>query len=304
MVVLSRRFKMKINKSLKNVLRDTIRFLLPVEYYIKLRFFLTHGYFCDLRNPKSWNEKIQYRKLNCDPNEFSSLVDKYTVRNFVSKSIGDNYLIPILKVLPSITPSDFDDLPNSFVIKTSNGGGGENVLIVEDKSTLDLASLCDKFNGYLKVNIGSKIDEHYYDIETPKIIFEELKKHRDGSYPSDYKIHIFNGVEEKIIVQVDSDRFGNHKRSLFNVDGSKLNFDIQPKYDHIEHGYKFPEKFSTLIELAKQLASGFKYVRVDMYNIDGKVYFGELTFCHGSGWEPVKPRSADYLLGSYWEEYI
>ncbi|MFA0116643.1 ATP-grasp fold amidoligase family protein [Vibrio breoganii] len=294
---------MKFKKKIKNIIRDAIRLFLGVKGYTYLRFILTHGYFPSLKNPRSFSEKIIYRKFNTKPDVLSEFVDKYTVREFVREKIGADYLIPLIKVKLSISPEDFDDLPTSFVMKTSNGGGGENVLIVEDKSTLDLDDVCFRFNEYLKIKVGHIVDEHFYDIETPQVIFEELIKHQDGRFPSDYKLHVFNGQVPKVIVQVDADRFGNHKRSLYDENLNRLNFDIQPKYDSIVDTYEFPSNMDVLIRVAKKLSAQFKYVRVDLYNVDGKIYFGELTFCHGSGWEPLSTKKADYLLGSYWEEY-
>jgi len=292
-----------MRKKVKYFIRDTLRIILGAKNYTKLRFIFVHKYLLDFRSPKTFSEKIIYRKFNTEAQLFSKFVDKYTVREFVKEKVGAEYLIPLIKVKTFISPDDFNDLPVSFVLKTSNGGGGENVLIVEDKAKLDLDDVCAKFNDYLKIKVGQIVDEHFYDIETPHIIFEKLIKHKDGSYPSDYKLHVFNGLKPNVIVQVDADRFGNHKRSLFDEHLQRLDFDIQPKYDSIDDTYEFPPNMTKLISVAKDLSEQFKYVRVDLYNVDGKIYFGELTFCHGSGWEPISTKEADYLLGSYWEEY-
>nr|PMI85257.1 hypothetical protein BCU36_00985 [Vibrio lentus] len=277
--------------------------MLGVRNYIYCRFLITHKYFPDLLHPRSFSEKVIFRKLNVEPEAISTFVDKYTVRSFVKEKIGGEYLIPLIKVTDNVTREDFENLPDSFVMKTSNGGGGENVLLVEDKSKLDLDSLCIQFNKYLKIKVGHIVDEHFYDIEKPKVIFEKLVKHKDGRYPSDYKLHVFNGRTSKVIIQVDSDRFSNHKRSLFDEQLNRLDFDIQPKYDAVEDSYEFPSNMNKLINIAKVLSNQFKYVRVDLYNVDGKIYFGELTFCHGSGWEPLSSKDADFYLGSLWEEF-
>lgn len=295
---------MKLKKRIKNTIRDILRCILPKKLYIKLRFLLTHGYICNLKNPKTWNEKIQYRKFNTSPNVFSSYVDKLSVRKYIKETIGEAYLIPLISHHRTISESDIEKLPNAFVIKTSNGGGGENVKIVRDKKQIDIKKLVSEFNEYIKIKIGSKIDEPYYDVETPHILTEELMLDAEGSVPSDFKLHIFqNNPSEKVIIQVDHDRFGNHKRSLYDEDLNKLDFDIKPKYESVEDTYVFPGNIKELLSVAKRLAKPFKYVRVDMYSINGKVYFGELTFCHGSGWENTSSRDADLLLGSYWQEY-
>lgn len=292
-----------MNKKIRFFIRDILRFFLGKSCYTYVRFLLTHKYRPNLKNPRSFSEKIIYRKFNVTPSKLSIFVDKYTVRDFVREEIGDEYLIPLIKVTDFVTREDFADLPDAFVMKTSNGGGGENVLLVEDKSKLDLDTLCMQFNQYLKIKVGHIVDEHFYDIEKPRIIFEKLIKHKNGNYPSDYKIHVFNGEKSKVIIQVDSDRFSNHKRSLFDEKLNRLEFDIQPKYDSVDDNYEFPQNMSKLIDVAKKLSSQFKYVRVDLYNVDGRIYFGELTFCHGSGWEPLSTKDADFYLGNLWEEF-
>ncbi|WP_369427303.1 ATP-grasp fold amidoligase family protein [Providencia sp. PROV236] len=291
-----------MKKKIKNTIRDIIRIIFGKKIYIYSRFILTHKYWPNFKNPKTFSEKIIYRKLNTNPYTLSKLVDKYTVREYVEKKIGNEYLIPLIKAKDFIHAEDFDNLPNEFVLKTSNGGGGENVLIIKNKDKLNLNSICNKFNQYLNEKIGSKIDEPFYDIQKPKILFEKLIKDKNGRVPNDYKFHIFNSNEQKIFIQIDSDRFSNHKRSIYTIDGKKANFKIQPKYDEIETTFMFPENLGKMLQLAICLSEDFEYVRVDLYNCDGKIYFGEMTFCHGSGWEPIYPKSADYELGSYWEE--
>lgn len=291
-------------KRLKYFVRDISRIVLRPKGYTFFRFVLTHKYIPRFSKPRTFSEKIIYRKFNINPKELSTFVDKYTVREYVKNKIGEKYLIPILFVTDNIKQKDFDSLPSEFVIKTSNGGGGENVKLIQNKDNVDLYHLSEIFNQYLKIKAGSAVDEHFYDIEKPQVIVEKLMRHKDGSFPSDYKIHIFNKKNEtKFIIQIDEDRFGNHKRSLFDINKRKLNFDIQPKYESVKTDYNWPDNFDEMIDVAKKLAEDFKYVRVDLYNIDGSIFFGELTFCHGSGWEPLSSKEADFLLGSYWEEF-
>lgn len=285
---------------LKNYLRDFLRLALGKYNYTKLRFYFEHGYCLNLEKPISWNEKIQFRKLVDDPKQFSKYVDKYTVRDFVAKTIGSEYLIPLIAKFDYITVEDLESLPNSFVIKTSNGGGGENVKIVYNKNDEDLKVICDVFNEYLEIKIGHKIDEYFYDIEKPCILVETLILDEFGNLPSDYKCHSFNGNNANILVQVDTGRFIDHRRSFYNESLVKQDFSIQPKYQDID-SYIFPENFDFLLEKVRVLSSAFEYVRVDMYLVKGKIYFGEMTFCHGSGWEPVSPRKYDFILGSYWD---
>ncbi|MEV3826265.1 ATP-grasp fold amidoligase family protein [Aeromonas caviae] len=291
-------------KMLKYFIRDSIRYLLGKKGYTILRFIITHKYIPNFNKPRTFSEKIICRKFDDKSIVFSKYVDKFAVRSIVDNSLGQKYLIPLIKSCKYIKPSDFDDLPNQFVIKTSNGGGGENVLIVDDKTTLNIQDVCNKFNSYLKMKMGTIVDESFYDIEPPRVIFEKLIKHQDGSSPSDYKIHVFNSNDSSMaFIQVDADRFSNHKRSIYNEDLSLAGFNIQPKYEPINSNYSFPANINELIFLAKKLSDGFKYVRIDMYSVDDEIYFGEMTFCHGSGWEPISPKSADFMLGSIWDEY-
>ncbi|ENE4764052.1 hypothetical protein ABNJ07_002864 [Vibrio parahaemolyticus] len=296
-----------LKKQLKNIIRDSLRLILTPSVYNKFRFIIVHRYYPSFVNPSTFSEKVFARKLDSESLSFSRYVDKYTVRKYVEDTIGKEHLIPLIAKTTHVTPDFFHKAPNKFVIKTSNGGGGENVKVVLDKSKLtDLNALSAQFNRYLKVKIGQKIDENFYDIETPQVLMEELLMHEDGSLPSDYKLHIFQGDDsnqEKVIIQVDSDRFSNHKRSLYSEHLEKLDFAIQPKYESVDDSYEFPINMPDVVSLAKKLAKPFKYVRVDMYNVDGKVYFGELTFCHGSGWEPFSSKDTDVLLGSYWKEF-
>lgn len=293
-----------MSKKIKYFIRDFIRVILTRKGYTFLRFIFTHKYIPSLSKPNSFSEKIIYRKFNVDPKLLSILVDKYTVRSYVKEKVGDKYLIPLYLVTDNIDISDFEKLPSEFVIKTSNGGGGENVKLIENKNTTDLNHLSETFNQYLTIKAGHGVDEHFYDIENPQVIIEKLMRHKDGRFPSDYKIHVFNKKNEtKTIIQIDEDRFGNHKRSLFDINKQKLNFDIQPKYESVKSDYNWPDNFDEMIDVAKKLSEDFKYVRVDLYNIDGSIFFGELTFCHGSGWEPLSSKEADFLLGSYWEEF-
>ena len=295
-----------MNKKIKYFIRDLTRLILRPKGYTFMRFLKTHKYFPNFKAPQTFSEKLIVRKFSIEPKQLSKFVDKFTVREYVKNSIGEQYLIPLIKSVTHLNVDDFDNLPKSFVMKTSNGGGGENVLIVEDKEELDLDKICKQFNAYLKIKVGKIVDEHFYDVETPRIVFEKLIKLDGGGYPSDFKLHIFQGNPddtEKVIVQVDADRFENHKRSLFSEELELLNYNIQPKYDPVSSNYNFPNNMGDLILLAKKLASPFKYVRVDMYNVDGVIYFGELTFCHGSGWEPFSSKRVDELWGSYWHEF-
>lgn len=293
----------KIKRTIKNMIRDSFRIILGKKIYTKLRFFLTHGYKLNLQDPKTWNEKIQYRKFNCNNNELANYVDKFKVREYIKAKGFEKNLIPLLGVYDKITEKTIEEMPESFVIKTSNGGGGENVKIVSDKNLIDVKELCNQFNGYLKTKQGNKVDENFYDFIEPKIIFEELLLDQDKKIPNDYKLHCFRRKDNfTIFIQVDEGRFINHKRSIYDEKMKKCKFRIQPKYEEINQEILDIKNFKEMIRIAKGIfPDNYNYVRIDLYNLNGKIYFGEMTFAHGSGFEAIKPREWDLKFGELWE---
>ncbi len=290
-----------MKKKLKHSIRNTFRFFLGRNGYIRFRFVMTHGYFGNFIQPLSWNEKIQHRKLFCDPNQFSNLVDKFHVRAYVTEKIGAEYLIPLIARLDNIVPVDFENLPNEFVIKTSHGGGGENVNIVSDKSKLDIPLTCSLFNSYLGKRLGKYIDELFYDIKTPSLIIEERVKNKDSSPLLDYKFHVFKNIKNtQVFMQINSN-YGdvNETKTLYELTGSISNIQFSG-YENGPEEFKLPDNFDEMIELAIKLSGTLEYSRVDLYNVDGKIYFGEITLCPASGWDKINKKKYDFLLGSFW----
>lgn len=286
----------KIKRKLKDIFRDSSRYILGKKNYMNLRFYFTHHYKLNLNNPKTWNEKIQYRKINCDYKFLSKFADKLTVRDYVEKKIGKEYLIPLLGIYKELKIEDFEKLPKSFVIKTSNGSGGENVKIIYDKSKEDLEEIAEQFNKYIKSKIGWKLDEKFYDIQEPYILVEKLL-YDNGGIPEDYKIHFFE--KEKYIIVQRVNRNNKTTKTFYDEEYNILDFMIYPKTEKIGNNKK-PKNYIKMIELSKNLGEGFGYSRIDMYNISGKIYFGEITFCHGGGWNKIVPREWDNFLGEKW----
>lgn len=292
-----------MKRKIKNFMRDLLRFSLGKKKYTEYRFYLTHGYKLNLKNPRSWNEKLQYRKFNCNNFELSKYVDKFEVRKYIKSKGFEEKLIPLLGVFESIDEEIINDMPNSFVIKTSNGGGGENVRIIKDKTKINGVKLCKQFNGYLKIKSGKKVDELYYDVIKPKIIFEKLLLDSNQNIPKDYKLHCFRVVEDiKIFIQVDEGRFLNHRRSIYDSEMKKCCFKIQPKYEELSQEILEIENFNEMRDMVEKIfPQNLNYIRIDLYNLDGKIYFGEMTFSHGSGFEAIKPKIWDYKLGELWK---
>lgn len=294
-----------MNRKLKTIVRDSLRLLLGRYLYTWLRFAITHRYIPNFKQPCSMNEKIIHRKFYDSPKKYSKYATKYTVRDYVKDVIGEKYLVPLLKISRNITPDDFKGLPKSFVIKTSNGGGGLNVLVVEDKSALNLDEVCNRFNSYLKIEAGKGTDELFYGLEEPLILFEELLKPNFGEL-RDFKWHVFGASSNspKFFLQIDTNKQlvkSNYKRSIFDENGDRLPYQWG-RYRPVED-FTVPKEFELMKELALQLASPFKYVRVDLFLVDNRVYFSELTFCNDSGFGAFSDKKYDFELGALWGEY-
>lgn len=245
----------------------------------------------NLKNPKTFNEKIQWLKLYDSTPIKTLLADKYLVRDWVKEKIGEKYLIPCLGVYDSFNDIDFSKLPDKFVIKCNHGSGWN--IIVKDKSRLDLKQTQQQIDLWMEQNFAFQCgyEMHYYNIP-PKIIIEQYMEDSSGEL-RDYKFTCFNGKPE--FIWIDEGRFSEHKRNLYDLDWNLLPYQINTKYQHFESPQK-PECLPEMLQLAEKLSSGFPYVRTDFYVINNKVYFGEMTFTSGSGSEDIFPKSFDKHL--------
>ncbi len=247
----------------------------------------------DLDKPKTFNEKIQWLKLYDSTAEKTRLADKYLVRDWIKERIGEEYLIPLLGVWDRFEDIDFDTLPDQFVLK-ANHGSGWNV-IVKDKESLNIEATRTKFNNWMKKNFAfcNGLELHYKDIE-PKIIAEKYIKTDSGSV-NDYKFFCFNGNIE--LIWVDANRYeGQHIRNIYSPDWELLL--VTKDYPNDAGMDLKPECYEKMNELARILSKDFICVRVDFYEVDGKIYFGEMTFTSGSGYGRFNPPEFDYELGS------
>lgn len=262
----------------------------------KLRFLKKLGYWPNIRSPSTFNEKIQHRKFYSQDSRYSLCSDKYAVRDYVAQRIKRNILIPLLDVVDKPNQLDFKSYGNNFVVKASHDSG--SVHICKD-GNYDTKAITQKIDRALKIDNGIKRDEYWYSQIQPKVIVEALLRHKDGRLPEDYKFHVFTQDEHQhVVVQVDYNREQGHHRTFYTPSGEILPFEIDKKSFGTE--LKTPEHFNEMIQIAKQLGGEFDYVRVDLYNIDGEIYFGELTFAHGSGFRRFKPASYDKTFGDYW----
>ena len=251
----------------------------------------------DWKNPKKYTEKIQWRKLFLKDERLTEYSDKILVRDYVKKIIGAEYLIPVLGVWDSFEEIDFESLPNSFVLKTNHGSGTN--IIVKDKTELDRKTAKTLINGWMKTDFGYSHGFELHYSEIIRKIYAEKYINVINNDLEDYKFLCFNG--KAYYCWVDVDRNGDHRRNVYDME-----WVLQPWGQAKKNTTKNlpkPENFDLMIELAEKLATGFSHVRVDLYNVDGKIYFGEMTFTNGSGYDLITPREYDYELGKLWDNF-
>ncbi|WP_022769797.1 ATP-grasp fold amidoligase family protein [Butyrivibrio sp. NC2007] len=258
---------------------------LKIKYYYKMRKRL------NLSNPTTFNEKIQWLKLHDRQNRYVTCVDKVKVKDYVSGIIGEKYIIPTLGTWKNFDDIDFEHLPDSFVIKTNHDSGG--TFICRDKRTINKADLREKVLRHMKY------DYYLYGREWPyknvkKMILAEKLLQEDGKAIKDYKVFCFNG--EPKLIQVDIDRFTEHKRNMYDAEWNLLEFQYQ--YHTAEDVViRKPDNLNEMLEISKKLAEGTKFLRVDLYVVGGNVYFGEMTFYPESGFGRFIPDDWDDKLG-------
>lgn len=283
---------MSSNRIAKSV-RYALRFL-PDALYIQLNYFAHFKKPCNLRNPKTYNEKLNWLKLHDRNPLYTTLVDKYEVKEYVARLIGEQYIIPTLGVWDSFDEIDFEQLPDQFVLKCTHDS--EGLVVVRDKSTLDKSAAKKKIEAALKQNFYYIGREWPYKNVRPRIIAEKyMEDHTDGEL-RDYKFFCFDGAPKAMFVA--SDRASDHvKFDYFDLDFNHL--DIKQKYPHAEKLLRKPVTFDQMIDLSRVLSKGFPHVRVDFYEVDGHLYFGELTFYHFSGFMPFEPDKWDKVFGDW-----
>lgn len=269
---------------------------IPDKIMLGWQYRIKTGRKIDWKEPKRFTEFLQLYKIKYRNKVAQRCVDKLEVRQYVeSKGLAET-LTGLLGVYKNAEDIDFNALPDKFIIKTTNGSGGENLLISRNKKEFDTHDAIKKLNGWLKlktVNVGR---EWAYDgIKEPKIIIEELLEdsHNSEGEIDDYKILCFNG-EPKVIIY-DCDRFIGHKRNFYDTDWNLL--DVSSDCPNKPQMIPAPTNLDKMISIAKILSEDFPFVRVDLYNIGGKIYFGELTFYPWSGYVNFLPDSFDFELG-------
>ena len=286
-------FGRKIRGSIKHGLR-----FLPDKLYLQLFYFATTKKFVNFKAPKGFNEKMQWLKLNDKRPEYSRLVDKLAVRDHIKKVLGEEYLFPLLGSYKSFDEIDFSALPNQFVLKCNHDSGSTKV--IKDKASLtdkDIEELREHFKTRLSRDFFFAGREYPYKNLPRYIIAEKLMSRSSDPDKSieDYKFFCFNGVPR--IMFVATDRQTDCKFDFFDMDFNHM--DVY--YDHpiADKPIPKPEKFEEMKEIAAKLSQGMRVVRIDLYELDNQIYFGEYTFFHGGGFQLFQPPEWERQLGDW-----
>ena len=280
--------------SIKSVIIQYFCRFIPDYVWLQLKYIKFFGRKFDSKNPKTFNEKLQWLKLHDRKDIYSTMVDKLAVKEYAANILGNEHIIPILGVYDKFDDICFDELPNQFVIKCTHDCGG--IAICKDKKNFDIASAREKINKHLKLNYYWLYREWPYKNVKPKIIVEKYMEDDSTHELRDYKFFCFNGHVE--CFKIDFNRSINHQANYYDRDGKLLKFGeiiCPPDYDK---ELVLPVNLKKMISFAEKIAKDNKFLRVDFYEVNKKVYFGEITFYPASGFGRFTNENWDYKLGN------
>lgn len=263
------------------------------EFMSKLYFKIVLKEKLDLKNPRTFNEKLQWLKLYYYPQNDLAVkcADKYRVREYIKDKGYENTLVPLLGAWDNVEDIDWDSLPNKFVLKCNHGCAYN--IVCNDKTEFDRIKAKKQLNTWLKEDFGAfNIEPHYSNIKKHKITCEEFL----GDNLVDYKFFCFNGVPKFIYVSSDLIHDRQARIGFFNIDGSKINLK-RDDYASIEK-IELPSFYNGMLEMASNLCKDFPFVRVDFFVTDNKYYFAELTFTPSACMMPFNPQKIDFEWGN------
>lgn len=269
---------------------------LSTREVIELKYKRKMGYKLNLSNPITFNEKLQWLKLNWKDERATICADKYLVRDFVAQRIGSEYLSKLIAVYDSVEEIDFDYLPEQFVLKGTHGSGFN--IICREKSNVNWNEKKIEMNRWLNTNYYWNNREPVYKDIQPRIIAEELLHQKDSDELRDYRFFCFHGEPKFIAVDFSITDKSKTRRNIYNLDWNLLDVEISYPRE-LQVNLQKPEKLDEMIELSRKLAEGFPHARVDFYYIDDKIIFGEITFFHQNGMAEIKPSKFDEAMGSW-----
>lgn len=292
-----------MNKDLlgKVIIKSMVKFkrvysLLPDEQYLKLRYYATFGKKLNLKNPQTFNEKLQWLKLYDRNPIYSFMVDKYEMKKYVSEKVGKEYVIETLGVWDKFEDIDFSKLPQKFVLKTTHDSGG---VAICDKKNLDVNKVRKKINKSLRNNYFWWGREWPYKEIKPRIIAEKYLVDESGIELKDYKVQCFNGSPVNTLICLGRNTEEKVKYRYFDLKWNFLRYSVGDDKLPLNFTIKKPKNYEEMLKIAKVLSSGLPEVRIDMYNVNGKIYVGEITLYSQSGFDIDITHEADINMGKY-----
>lgn len=278
------------NRELRLQIIDKLSFI-PTKPYLKLVYKIKTGKNLNLDNPVGFCDKLNWLKINAVEERYTQLVDKLAVRDYIAQTVGEEYLFPLLGSYEHFDDIDFDALPEKFVLKCNHDSG--SVKLVTDKSKINKEEFREFFEGRLKLSSYNAGREYPYKNVKPCIIAEKFMESSTSNGINDYKFFCFDGEPE--IMFVATDRATDVRFDFYDMDFNHLPiYNIHPNSDN---EVSKPQCFEEMKELCRKLTKGMKFVRFDLYEIDGQIYFGEFTFFHGGGFYPFRPDEWEKKLG-------
>lgn len=267
--------------------------LMSDKWYLKVIWLKRMGYKLNLKTPVNFNEKLQWLKLYDHKSEYSIMVDKYRVKDFVADIIGEQYVIPTLAVWNSVEDINIDMLPNQFVLKCNHDSG--SVVICRNKLTFDLNRAKEKLKNAFNRNYYWSAREWPYKSVKPVVFAEKYIEDSDSDALVDYKWFNFNGKPK--FMYISRDRGRNPRTNFYDMDFNLLPFRmVDPNSEQV---ISKPLKFEEMKYLASKLSEKLPMVRTDFYMVDGKVYFGEFTFYHNGGYFTLTPPEWNRIIGEW-----
>lgn len=269
-------------------------FLFSDRKFLELRYLLENKERLNLNEPKTFTEKIQWLKLYNRKPEYAMMVDKYEVKKYVASLIGEEYIIPTLGIWDKFEDIDFSKLPDRFILKATHSSHAS--IVCKDKRTFDIYDARKKFHRFLKTNPYIGYREWAYKNVKPRIIAEQFMENKGEKDLTDYKFFCFNG--EPRYCQVIRDRSENETIDFYDTEWRHQEvIGLNPKATHSATAIKRPTDFDTMLMIARKLSHGMPFVRIDLYEINGKIYFGEITFYPAAGFGTFSPKEWNYKLG-------
>ena len=278
-----------------------LNFMFSDKMYLKLLFRLKMRYKLNLKNPKTFSEKLQWLKLYNRKPEYTKMVDKYAVKEYVASILGKEYVIPTLGIWKTPEDIEWDKLPNQFVLKTTHGGGSSGVVICKDKAFFDKKKAIVKLQHSMKQDIYSALREWPYKNVPRRVIAEQyVEPGPNKNDLSDYKWYCFNG--EPKFCQIIQDRSSNETIDFFDTKWKHqefvgLNPVSGPALGHAAIVPECPVNLETQIHIARELSKGIPFSRIDLYETAGHTFFGEITFYPASGFGVFTPNQYNEIIG-------